>query len=143
MKHAKPIQLLLCAALLLPLTVSCQNPDVSDAVSDLADTASITESVPTTEAVPVIPDLPEKDFGGETFTILTNDRADDYHSVEFEAVEMDGTLINDAVFQRNSAVESKYNIDIVAQAMGNEAQVLRVITLPSADFGTGICMYDL
>ena len=125
MKHAKQIQLLLCAAMLLPLAVACQNPDVSDTVFDLADTSSISESVQTTETVPVIPDLPEKDFGGETFTILTNDRADDYHSVEFEAVEMDGSLINDAVFQRNSAVESKYGVDIVAQAMGNEAQVLK------------------
>lgn len=139
MKHAKPIQLLLCAAILLPLAVSCQNPeDTADPVGTGAENPTVTQTeAAETESVALLDALPSADFGGETFTILTNNRTDDYRSVEIMADAMDGTLITDAVYLRNAAVENRYGIDIVAQPMDGEAQALKNSVL--ADDGA----YDL
>ncbi len=63
----------------------------------------------TTEAETGILDfLPNKDFGGESFTILQRDGYD----YEFKSEEQTGDLIEDAIYQRNSLVEDFYNIKI-------------------------------
>ena len=47
MKHAKQIRLLLCAALLLPLAVSCQTPDDTSNPTGSESAADMTDTVVT------------------------------------------------------------------------------------------------
>ena len=58
--------------------------------------------------------LPEKDYGGREFIIMTRDGGWDtcHHIEEFVVEELNGEVINDAVYQRNLIIEELYNIKI-------------------------------
>ena len=58
--------------------------------------------------------LPEKDYGGRDFIIMTRDGGWDtcHHIEEFVVEEQIGEVINDAVYKRNLIVEEKYNVKI-------------------------------
>ena len=55
-------------------------------------------------------DLPDRDFGGYEFTILSPDEA--RYIRDIYADELKGDIISGAVYQRNRAVEEKYNVKI-------------------------------
>jgi len=84
-----------------------------------AETSISEETKLETEPLPIV------DYGGDEFVILVNDRSDDYRSVEFAAEEMDGSLLNDAVYDRNLKIETLYNVDIVNHKASDEPSVLR------------------
>jgi len=50
--------------------------------------------------------LPDKNFGGETFTIMDRTKM----KFEFEAEEETGDLINDAIYKRNGRVADRFNV---------------------------------
>ena len=55
-------------------------------------------------------DLPEKDFGGETFSILTTSW---YNAKKYiYADEMNGEVVNDALFKQRSKISDRFNVDI-------------------------------
>ncbi|MFA6948260.1 MAG: ABC transporter substrate-binding protein [Eubacteriales bacterium] len=60
------------------------------------------------------PDLPDKDFGGKTVMFLTekHNGYEWYTSREIYAAEQTGELFNDTVYNRNMAIEEKYNLKI-------------------------------
>ena len=63
--------------------------------------------------------LPERDFDGYEFTFLNGNTAYTYGSVVAE--EQDGETMNDAIYQRNSKVEDRYNIKI-KEVLTDDAQ---------------------
>ncbi|MDD4773674.1 MAG: hypothetical protein PHZ09_08725 [Eubacteriales bacterium] len=69
-------------------------------------------------------DLPEKDYQGQNFTVLTTE------GMEYEiwAEELNGEVTNDAVYSRNSGIMSEYNITLGYAAEVNWEQVLRAFT---------------
>ena len=65
----------------------------------------------------LFPDLPAQDFGGYEFVFLTRtlpyaDWAEWDHR-DIAAEEINGDVMNDAVYARNSKIEEKYNIRII------------------------------
>ena len=72
------------------------------------DTTKPTDSAETTAPVDNSPklELPDVDYNGKTYTILTTVHA----SYEYDAVEETGDVVNDAVFRRNQTVEDKLGI---------------------------------
>ena len=60
------------------------------------------------------PDLPEIDLEGKEYQFLVRFGSDCYNDYWIEVEEMNGEVVNDAVFERNRAVEEKFNIDITA-----------------------------
>ena len=58
-------------------------------------------------------ELPEKNFGGAEFTILSSD----INSYEYDAEEQTGDIVEDAVYKRNRTVEELLGVDfnIVSQ----------------------------
>lgn len=54
-------------------------------------------------------DLAEKDFEGELFRMIYQTRYAQYQFAE----ELNGDILNDAVYNRNSKVESRFNVKIV------------------------------
>jgi len=82
-----------------------QNQNAGDEQGNLEDT---------TEGR-ILPDLPEADFNGHVFKILTFGVKGSY---EWEQVDLtadeenSGDTINDAVYKRNKIVEDKYNITV-------------------------------
>lgn len=116
-KNLKPIAILLLFAMLLPLA-SCgvtETPDPVDTTA--AETTLTTEPVTEAETEPLDPkearklvsdNLPEKNFDGRSFRILTFDTC----VKDFVTEGMNGELINDAIYNRNASIAERFNINI-------------------------------
>ena len=112
---------LLLAALLLAFAACSESPDKADGEQTGADVPSAENAVPGAEdtvpeetAESFDPGLPDKDFGGRTFTIMTKNSAtwSDWKESSIWSEGMSGEVLNDAVFERNNYVEETYNIEI-------------------------------
>ncbi|MCL2772988.1 MAG: extracellular solute-binding protein [Oscillospiraceae bacterium] len=123
----KFMSFILISILLLGILTSCGNnssaPDNTDknntAASTAADNAGDAQSAgDSATETRVNANLPEKDFGGYTFTFLAHhmeyagDWTGDAAPLELVAEEENGDPINDAVYRRNMTIKDKYNIDI-------------------------------
>ena len=107
----KTLSLILAALLVAQVLVSCGND------SDGGNTTTPTEisGATTEETIPDEPNkknglwyadyLPEKDYEGYTFRVLTMDQ------FPTDVTEEDGDIVNDAYYKRNSIIESRYNIN--------------------------------
>ena len=108
----------------------------------------------------ILPDVPAKDYGGYTFTILGNSEAYNTHWVSHDiyAEGETGDTINDAVYDRNRTIEEKYNIKINGILSGNQYNDAKksiqsgdnsydVLTVPlqgaSASLAQQAMLYDL
>ncbi len=120
-KKHRLLSLLLAGLLLLPTLASCA---VDTDTGDATGTAGAT-----TEAVEVITDPVEAalselrktaDWGGEDFGILYSVVYDSYRE-EVEAKPEGGTVINDAVFERNTLFEEYCNLNFVLLPEEGEA----------------------
>ena len=98
--------LLLCA--IVTSTLACGDAADESSGETTETSGGDTTSAELTGRDAVSDDLPEKDFGGATFTIL-NRTGFEY---EFTADEETGDLMNDAVYKRNTAVEERFNIEL-------------------------------
>jgi hypothetical protein len=78
--------------------------------AEIADITSGAEE----SSEPVRPNLPSRDWGGADFTIM--EREDDssgwWGSTDVYTEELNGDSLNDALYNRNAAVESWFNISI-------------------------------
>ncbi len=105
MRTSKKICILCLAALLTTSNlIAC--------AGESAETNSSDTTTDTVETEPVYT-LPEGDFGGFDFQIVVNgNKESGWDKNDFHAEEMTGDLLNDAVYQRNTSVEEKYNVVI-------------------------------
>ena len=118
------VTMLLAAAMLLNLLTACGGTAEPEPETDAAaDTAVETEPVETE----LTDSLPEKDFGGASFRVLT--AAEQWQ--KFYNSEQNGEVINDAVYARNLAVEERFNI-------GLDYQVYNGYTAGMADVKTAL-----
>lgn len=89
--------------------LSCAG-DTKETTAQTTDTTTaVTETIDnsTDENGYLKDDLPELDFGGETVNLLY---WSDVENQEFEAEEMTGELVNDAIYQRNASTEDRLGI---------------------------------
>ncbi len=117
MKHTKQLTALLLSTLIL---ASCASSGTEDTIGTTPDTAAATEAV--TEPTDMLEarkqisdDLPEKDFGGADFPIVTYD----YTRTDYIAEQETGALINDAIFRRNSRVAERFNVNLILEDGGD------------------------
>ena len=78
-------------------------PSVPETAIAPSETAAVSENETDGTA------LPEKDYGGRTYTVSPDDTKEEF----FQSESLTGDLVDDAVFERNSVIEERYNIDIV------------------------------
>lgn len=108
----KTFALLLCALLLSGNFGGC-------AAGEPAETAAVTAETQTeTEAETEIHgNLPDRDFEGRTFTVYTRSAPGypQFDAYELVSEEMNGDVLNDAIYQRNLTVEEKYNLSIAQE----------------------------
>ncbi|NLB16656.1 MAG: hypothetical protein GX827_07600, partial [Clostridiales bacterium] len=106
--------LLLCALMIAASVISCGDygknaTAVTTAAAEQAQTEAVEEV--TTQ---LKPDLPEEDFGGYSFRVLTKGAFNTHWtSRDIYAAEATGDPINDAVYERNMRVMEKYNFSVV------------------------------
>lgn len=114
---------------------SSQTP--SGAPSDEPEQTQDTAAAAETE--PQYPALPAADLGGRDFRILVYTRGDPgtwFQYLDFGwSDELAGDLVNDAVINRNMAVEEKYNVSIVSNGVTDAvATAKKSISAGSDDF---------
>ena len=91
------------------------------------DTTASVETTPTepveTKRSEIKDNLPEKDLGGASYTILARTGFE----YEIAAESENGDVLNDAVYKRNTAIEDRFNVKIkpVYQAQDGFNQHLR------------------
>jgi hypothetical protein len=116
MKRSRHSAFTKLTALLLILTMTIAITACADKSNQTTDTNADTSDVASTTAedTEILPDLPDVTYDGAEFSILisSNDEAGVVKN-DFAATEMNGEVINDARFTRNSTIEDKYDIDIV------------------------------
>ncbi len=114
--------LLLAAILTSGAMASCSESktNTDNETTPTAATPSSTDEVVAEdiaeETAEILPDIPELDFGGEDFTFLTNGASDDCGSdwitYDVTAEELNGEVINDAVYERNDYLTGTYNFKL-------------------------------
>ena len=134
MKHSTRMAVLLLAALAL---VSCSG---GDPIVENRDGETVTnETIETPSAeTEITVELPDKNYGDAEVMFLTSkNTADQYTCYEIYADEMNGTLINDAVFVRNGLVEQSLGIRIA------ETKLENVETVAKKSLTAGDTAYDV
>ncbi|MCL1857913.1 MAG: hypothetical protein FWF92_01595 [Oscillospiraceae bacterium] len=91
-----------------------KDADNANANANQEDVQNQNDSSHSTEKI--YPDLPAKDFGGYEFKYLTRTIDDidwaEWNHRDLFSEELNGDILNDAVFNRNKKIEEKYNIII-------------------------------
>lgn len=106
MRFKKSLTLLLVLSMLLSALAACGDTKTAETT---ADTAAAETAETETETTRVPTNLPDSDFEGYAFHIIY-EKINRYPEVDVE--ELNGETINDAVYQRNAAVEDLYNVTI-------------------------------
>lgn len=110
---------LILAALLLVSHTACGD-STSEPSTTNADTApdSVTEAV--TEAV-VTDGLPEVDMDGFLFRVYNNSKEKmTWTNTTLDVAEQSGDILEDAIYNRNRDVESRFNCKIEVQSTGDQ-----------------------
>ncbi|GHU35243.1 hypothetical protein FACS1894105_03540 [Clostridia bacterium] len=81
---------------------------------DKSDTTSSSGSVTSAEATTVsyADNLPNLDFGGQTFTILSREDDTSIFGMEMGVEEENAEIVNDSIYRRNKTVEKRLNVNI-------------------------------
>lgn len=114
----RTLSLILSMLLLLSSTVSCGEKNESNNSGETADnqtdstqtgeSGSESESEIADEGWKMFDNLPEKNFGGQTFSVLSRIE----NEGQFYSAEYTGDSVNDAVYDRNLAVMDKFGVNI-------------------------------
>ncbi len=112
MQKKKILALLLAALLTAPTLVACSEGETETGTNttdttNVADTDAVETEGETTRAQ-IKDNLPDKDFGGANFHLLTREKFYD----DFMPEEMTGEVLNDALYARNSKIMETYNVTL-------------------------------
>ena len=120
--------LFLTAMMMLTLFASCSGGETkADAQTTAAggNVTVATETEPPETTINYLADLPTGDYKGYTFRILNATLT--WAQEQIDAEELNGNVLNDAVFNRNRNIEKDYNIvfKVEEQSDTNAANALR------------------
>ncbi|MFA6948158.1 MAG: hypothetical protein WCQ72_04190, partial [Eubacteriales bacterium] len=135
---------ILCALLLCAMlvgTASCAQSSDSAGVTAIN---AATETVQTSAAAEETAEMDwtasgvsQTDYGGASFTILSNDPANDYAWYKLDSDTETGDVLNDAIYRRNKKIEDVFNVDInVVLTKGYQNDVQKTVN-------AGDSAYDL
>jgi len=101
--------LLLALGLLCPMLFSCGNTEApANTDTPVSSAVSLDES---TEPVETAPQFPAADYQGDDFVIYAR-KATNYYYRHIISDNVNGDVVNDAVYSRNQDLKDKYNINI-------------------------------
>jgi hypothetical protein len=107
------ISSMLLLIILLSLLISCAGDAVktTDTSADNKAEGEISEVTQETTTEQLKPDVPEMDFEGYTFRIMTRgEQHEKWESIDVYSDGANGEPINDAVYDRNRMLEEEFNI---------------------------------
>lgn len=131
---------LFLALLMLLSACSSANPETPDAAVDAAaenPTAAAEEETAAPEETEIADELPEITFDGSDYVILTRNCCV-AHTNGVYIEELTGDVVNDAVYDRNMALEERFDIHIAQPVLGNDGDP----TMLTASVTAGDNAYD-
>lgn len=134
-RKSKPIvSILVLLTLIISQFASCGETPVDD--SNASKTGITTTSDETTR---LRSDLPDTDFGGEEFKILQRYMGEGHihNFFEYDTEQMNGELLNDAIYNRNRIIEERFNVNIIADGSSSPAQEVYPLVM------AGDCDYNV
>ncbi len=140
------LALMLALLTVIPLLAGCGDAGVSDETTASSTTAAPSVSTETTvpaetEVPRITPDLPEANFNGHAFTVLTRGQfSSSWFSRDIYAETMTGEVINDAVYKRNQKIEEQYGFKVVEIGVEDGATVAKNSILAQNDEYDMICI---
>lgn len=120
--HMKPLSLALTVLLMAGFISGCSEsaiqltPDES-ATNDLPVPSAEAETVPETEETVLSDNVPELDFRGVTVTMAGQGTLGSVNDLDIWVPERTGDVVRDAIFQRNIAMEERFNVSIAEPLM--------------------------
>ena len=110
--NRKSVLAMLLASLMLVGTVGCGDAGSDETTADTsaADTVAV-ETEPEITFESVAAGYQDRDYGGYTFRVGVRDVVD-WQTMDVIAEEVTGEVINDAVYNRNVALEDAMNVKV-------------------------------
>ncbi|MBQ9996421.1 MAG: hypothetical protein IJP32_08630, partial [Clostridia bacterium] len=135
--------LMLVLLMLAPSMAACSesNPETPDASAGNAaaenPSAGEEEVIAEPEETEITDELPEIKFNGSDYVILTRNCCPS-HTNGIYIEELTGDVVNDAVYDRNIALEERFDIHIAQPQLGNDGDP----TMLTASVTAGDNAYD-
>lgn len=126
----KTTLLLLSLVMVLSSMTACaENKENTDSTESIQETAAqlddVTAETAEKEDFSILSDdLPDKDFDGFTYAIYTRNITS--HS-PFIVEDLTGEVLNDAVFERNSNIADRFNIEFIESLYTDEGMPLTLV----------------
>ena len=153
--NKKILAALLAALMLAPTFTACSesttNSDsTAETTADASAPSAEAETVPE-ETEPEDPraaisdDLPDIKFDGQNFRVLTTEGGAIYgfdYSTEIIAEELNGDACNDAVYNRNLNVETRFDTKITCQMNTSPSTYIKTLVQSGTDEYDIVGMYD-
>ena len=128
MKHHRYAQSVLLAVLIAS-AVSCAADTTSEEITGSpanTESALAAETETVFDPLSLIPSsIPETDFGGSEFHILRWGDGGVFDHLGYVSDGLNGELLNDTIYQRNSLIEEKYNVKITSEWVDQPASDAR------------------
>lgn len=104
---------ILAMLLLLSSLSSCSS---KDSTTPDAETSAGTTETAVAEPVEteIQDDLPEKDFGGQEYRVRSVTYDPSSYTTIFDPAELNGEIVNDALYNRNRSIEERFNMVFTA-----------------------------
>ena len=134
----KIVILLILSSFIASALVVCAPNEVPSGSENTQSDKAENQNAETTAAEKILPELPDANYNGDTFTFLDSeyDANGYWGSYDIYAAEETGDPINDAVFRRNRTVEEKLNINI------SEFRTTDIAGLAVKNITAGDAVYD-
>ena len=134
----KQVSLMLAAAALLLTAASCGGEASAPKTDETSPIEKTAETEAATEEFDPLAYLPETDLGGWQMDILCHE---DHLSGTwtFKADEMNGEVINDAIYMRTRRIEERYNMKYNVFAVGDQWNSLHDKLRASIAAGDDLC----
>jgi len=116
-QNRKWILTVLTAALLLPSLAACGSSAETETTAETAESAAA-ETTAAEARIAIPDDLPEKTYGGANFISLCS--GGDVENLIVE--ELDGEIVNDAVYNMNLRVEERFDVKIGATSVDGDVR---------------------
>ncbi|MBQ3956325.1 MAG: hypothetical protein II680_10570, partial [Clostridia bacterium] len=104
-----------------------QNSPDETVKNDLSVPSAEAETVPETEETVLSDSVPELDFGGVTVTMAGQGTLGGANDLDIWVPELTGDVVRDAVFQRNIAMEERFNVSIAEPLMNDYTTISNAI----------------
>ncbi|MBQ7336978.1 MAG: hypothetical protein IJW40_00835 [Clostridia bacterium] len=150
----KLLCLLLALLMCMSMLVACATDDEGDDTKEPDASGDGTEDgadgqEPTTEEDPWLDDLPDTTLGGIELVIAYFAKNGIKDGLSVDAEENNGDLINDSMYDRNTAVEERFDVELIGNSVtpggGITSVVTPVLTSGATDYDilVGYQYYDI